>query len=189
MARKNPPTAASNAASVRLPDAALHMAREHSEVWEAFQNLGEKASRAGPLDGRTRRLIHLAVAIAVGSEGVPVGQLVMDELLGHLVKEELACADLVLLPRGQGGHDKSVADVDVELVAGAPAGGVRLEASPQSFGRGVVWAGYEVLTLGAAAAHADVYKLGCAPDRVDPGSSPWHLLVWPVGEPEQRPGL
>jgi alkylhydroperoxidase/carboxymuconolactone decarboxylase family protein YurZ len=69
MARKNPPTAAANAASVRLPDAALHMAREHSEVWEAFQNLGEKASRAGPLDGRTRRLIHLAVAIAVGSEG------------------------------------------------------------------------------------------------------------------------
>jgi alkylhydroperoxidase/carboxymuconolactone decarboxylase family protein YurZ len=69
MARKNPPTAASDAASLRLPGAALHMAREHSEVWEAFQQLGEKASRAGPLDGRTRRLIHLALAIAVGSEG------------------------------------------------------------------------------------------------------------------------
>jgi 4-carboxymuconolactone decarboxylase len=38
-------------------------------VWEAFQHLGEKASRAGPLDARTRRLIHLALAIAAGSEG------------------------------------------------------------------------------------------------------------------------
>jgi alkylhydroperoxidase/carboxymuconolactone decarboxylase family protein YurZ len=69
MARKKPPSTASDAASGRLPGAALHMAREHSEVWEAFQHLGEKASRAGPLDGRTRRLIHLALAIAVGSEG------------------------------------------------------------------------------------------------------------------------
>ena len=69
MARKNPPSAASHAASVRLPGAALHMAREHSEVWEAFQHLGEKASRAGPLDARTRRLIHLALAVAAGSEG------------------------------------------------------------------------------------------------------------------------
>jgi alkylhydroperoxidase/carboxymuconolactone decarboxylase family protein YurZ len=69
MARKTPPTAASDTPSPRLPGAALHMAREHSEVWEAFQHLGEQASRAGPLDGRTRRLIHLALAIAVGSEG------------------------------------------------------------------------------------------------------------------------
>jgi alkylhydroperoxidase/carboxymuconolactone decarboxylase family protein YurZ len=69
MARKSPPTAASDAASVRLPGAALRMDREHTGVWEAFQNLGEKASRAGPLDERTRRLIHLALAIAVGSEG------------------------------------------------------------------------------------------------------------------------
>ncbi|GAC1452743.1 MAG: hypothetical protein PVSMB6_05590 [Steroidobacteraceae bacterium] len=69
MARKNQPNAASDAASVKLPGAARHMAREHAGVWEAFQNLGEKASRAGPLDGRTRRLIHLALAIAAGSEG------------------------------------------------------------------------------------------------------------------------
>jgi len=69
MARKDQPNAASDAANVKLPGAALHMVREHSEVWEAFQDLGEKASRAGPLDGRTRRLIHLALAIAAGSEG------------------------------------------------------------------------------------------------------------------------
>jgi alkylhydroperoxidase/carboxymuconolactone decarboxylase family protein YurZ len=69
MARKNQPNAASDAANVNLPGAALHMAGEHPEVWEAFQHLGEKASRAGPLDARTRRLIHLALAIAAGSEG------------------------------------------------------------------------------------------------------------------------
>jgi 4-carboxymuconolactone decarboxylase len=69
MARKNQPKTASHAANVRLPGAALYMAREHPEVWEAFQHLGEKASRAGPLDTRTRRLIHLALAIAASSEG------------------------------------------------------------------------------------------------------------------------
>jgi len=69
MARKNQPNAASDAANVKLPGAALHMAGEHPEVWEAFQHLGEKASRAGPLDAHTRRLIHLALAIAASSEG------------------------------------------------------------------------------------------------------------------------
>jgi 4-carboxymuconolactone decarboxylase len=69
MARKNQPTASSDATKVKLPGAAQHMAREYAEVWEAFQLLGEKASDAGPLDRRTRRLIHLALAIAVGSEG------------------------------------------------------------------------------------------------------------------------
>lgn len=54
---------------VQLPGAALHMAREHPKLWEAFQQLGEEASRAGPLDARTRRLIHLALAIAASSEG------------------------------------------------------------------------------------------------------------------------
>jgi alkylhydroperoxidase/carboxymuconolactone decarboxylase family protein YurZ len=69
MARKSQPNAASDATNVKLPGAAQHMAREHSEVWEAFQHLGAKASGAGPLDRRTRRLIHLALAIAAGSEG------------------------------------------------------------------------------------------------------------------------
>jgi 4-carboxymuconolactone decarboxylase len=69
MARRKSPDAAKHVSQVRLPGAALHMAREHREVWEAFQSLGEKASRAGPLDARTRRLIHLALALAGGSEG------------------------------------------------------------------------------------------------------------------------
>jgi alkylhydroperoxidase/carboxymuconolactone decarboxylase family protein YurZ len=69
MTRKHQPNAPSDVARVRLPGAAMHMAREHPEVWEAFQQLGEEASRAGPLDARTRRLIHLALAIAASSEG------------------------------------------------------------------------------------------------------------------------
>ena len=63
------PGAASDAPSVRLPGTAFQVAREHPELWEAFQQLGEKASEAGPLDVRTRRLVHLALAIASGSEG------------------------------------------------------------------------------------------------------------------------
>jgi alkylhydroperoxidase/carboxymuconolactone decarboxylase family protein YurZ len=69
MARKHQSNARSDVASINLPGAAVHMAREHPELWEAFQQLGEEASRAGPLDARTRRLIHLALAIAASSEG------------------------------------------------------------------------------------------------------------------------
>lgn len=58
-----------DARSFELPPMAQSMAQEHAEVWKAFQNLGEAASRAGPLDSRTRRLVHLAMSIAVGSEG------------------------------------------------------------------------------------------------------------------------
>jgi alkylhydroperoxidase/carboxymuconolactone decarboxylase family protein YurZ len=64
MARKDQPKI-----DAQLPGAALHVSREYPKVWEAFQQLGEAASRAGPLDARTRRLIHLALAIAASSEG------------------------------------------------------------------------------------------------------------------------
>jgi len=59
----------SDTPNVKLPAAARHMTREHPELWEAFERLGEAASRAGPLEPRTRRLIHLALAIAADSEG------------------------------------------------------------------------------------------------------------------------
>jgi alkylhydroperoxidase/carboxymuconolactone decarboxylase family protein YurZ len=69
MARKDVPTSGSTTANLKLPGAAQLMARQYPEVWEAFQRLGEASSGAGPLDARTRRLIHLALAIASGSEG------------------------------------------------------------------------------------------------------------------------
>ena len=58
-----------DAPNVALPDTANKIARERPALWEAFQRLGEEASRAGPLDDRTRRLVHLAYAIASNSEG------------------------------------------------------------------------------------------------------------------------
>jgi 4-carboxymuconolactone decarboxylase len=69
MAHKDQPSASSDAPNVKLPGTALNIAHERPELWKAFQQLGEQASRAGPLDARTRRLIHLAFAIATGSEG------------------------------------------------------------------------------------------------------------------------
>ncbi|MDB6091539.1 MAG: carboxymuconolactone decarboxylase family protein [Gammaproteobacteria bacterium] len=69
MAHKDQPSATSDAPNVKLPGTALNVAHEHPELWNAFQQLGEQASSAGPLDARTRRLIHLAFAIATGSEG------------------------------------------------------------------------------------------------------------------------
>lgn len=56
-------------ADARLPTAAAQVAAEHPELWQAFQKLGDEAAKAGPLDARTRRLVHLAFAIAAGSEG------------------------------------------------------------------------------------------------------------------------
>ena len=52
-----------------LPGTAGRAAREKPELWRALQELGEQASAAGPLDARTRRLVHLALAIGGGSEG------------------------------------------------------------------------------------------------------------------------
>jgi 4-carboxymuconolactone decarboxylase len=61
--------AATDAPGVKLPGAARGMARKYPELWKAYQRLGEEASHAGPLDARARRLTHLALAIASGSEG------------------------------------------------------------------------------------------------------------------------
>ena len=57
------------ASDVNLPETASAIAKEHAPLWRAFQQLGKEASNAGPLDGRTARLVHLAFAIATESEG------------------------------------------------------------------------------------------------------------------------
>jgi alkylhydroperoxidase/carboxymuconolactone decarboxylase family protein YurZ len=59
----------STAGAVPLPRTADEMAADHPDLWAAFQNLGEQASLAGPLDARARRLVHLAPAIASESQG------------------------------------------------------------------------------------------------------------------------
>ena len=54
---------------VDLPPAPRHIAIEHPDVWAALQQLGGALSQAGPLDGRTKRLVHLALAIGANSHG------------------------------------------------------------------------------------------------------------------------
>ena len=60
MARKQgKPRAVTDAPRVKLPGVAQGIALKYPQLWQAYQALGEEASRAGPLDERTRRLVHL----------------------------------------------------------------------------------------------------------------------------------
>lgn len=52
-----------------LPSRARQLVSESPEVWQAYQALGNVCAKAGPLDDRARRLIKLALAVGVGSEG------------------------------------------------------------------------------------------------------------------------
>lgn len=52
-----------------LPGAANDLAREHPEIWAAYAALGKATAEAGPLTGREKRLVKLALAIGAGSEG------------------------------------------------------------------------------------------------------------------------
>jgi alkylhydroperoxidase/carboxymuconolactone decarboxylase family protein YurZ len=53
-----------------LPAAAGKLAKSHPEIWKAYAALGKAAAEAGPLDGKTLRLVKLALAI--GASGLPV---------------------------------------------------------------------------------------------------------------------
>jgi alkylhydroperoxidase/carboxymuconolactone decarboxylase family protein YurZ len=55
--------------AAELPPTANHVAKEHPELWQAYQQLGAASGAAGPLDDRARRLVHLSMAMAAGSEG------------------------------------------------------------------------------------------------------------------------
>jgi alkylhydroperoxidase/carboxymuconolactone decarboxylase family protein YurZ len=56
-------------ANENLPPVVQELARKYPAVWEAYGRLGEAAAAAGPLDGRTARLVKLALAIGAGREG------------------------------------------------------------------------------------------------------------------------
>jgi alkylhydroperoxidase/carboxymuconolactone decarboxylase family protein YurZ len=42
---------------------------KHPAVWDAFAKLGDACHQAGPLDEKTRKLVKLALAIALRHEG------------------------------------------------------------------------------------------------------------------------
>ena len=52
-----------------LPPMPRSIAAAHPDLWAAYAALGQAARQAGPLDSRSSRLVHLAMAIASDSEG------------------------------------------------------------------------------------------------------------------------
>lgn len=52
-----------------LPKPVQEFITKHPEVWEAYENLGDKCHEGGPLDERTRRLVKLGIAIGARLEG------------------------------------------------------------------------------------------------------------------------
>ena len=52
-----------------LPTVPTSIAKEHPNLWSAYAALGQAARQSGPLDARTCRLVHLALAMGADSEG------------------------------------------------------------------------------------------------------------------------
>lgn len=52
-----------------LPDVYKEFNQDHPDVAKLFEELAEKCHEAGPLDGRTRRLVKLGIAVGLNSEG------------------------------------------------------------------------------------------------------------------------
>ena len=52
-----------------MPAAAHALADQHPDIWKAYSALGKAAADCGPLSEREKRLVKLALAIGVGSEG------------------------------------------------------------------------------------------------------------------------
>ena len=52
-----------------LPATAGRVATEYPDAWDAYTELGKACSEAGPIDGETKRLVKLALAVGTQSEG------------------------------------------------------------------------------------------------------------------------
>lgn len=52
-----------------LPKVLEEFAAKYPEVWDAYNQLGEAAAKAGPLDEKMQRLVKLAIAIGAQREG------------------------------------------------------------------------------------------------------------------------
>src|SRR5437667_9653249 len=71
-----------------LPDSISAFEKKHPAVWEAFAKLGEACHETGPLDEKTRRLVKLALAVALRHEG-PVHSATRNALKSGVTREEL----------------------------------------------------------------------------------------------------
>jgi alkylhydroperoxidase/carboxymuconolactone decarboxylase family protein YurZ len=52
-----------------LPSTAGTLANEYPAVWDQYSDLGKACAEAGPIDGETKRLVKLALAVGAQSEG------------------------------------------------------------------------------------------------------------------------
>lgn len=52
-----------------LPSTASAVAGTYPDVWDAYADFGKACSDAGPIDGETKRLVKLALAVGAQSEG------------------------------------------------------------------------------------------------------------------------
>jgi AhpD family alkylhydroperoxidase len=80
-----------------LPSGAGEVARAYPEVWNAYAALGKACSEAGPINGRTARLVKLALAIGTLSEGA-VHSHTRRALAEGVSKEELKQVALLAVP-------------------------------------------------------------------------------------------
>jgi alkylhydroperoxidase/carboxymuconolactone decarboxylase family protein YurZ len=80
-----------------LPPFVQAIAREHPNLWEAYNRLGEAAARAGPLDAKAERLVKLALAVGAGLEGA-VHSHVRRGVAAGLTREELRHVALLAIP-------------------------------------------------------------------------------------------
>jgi len=52
-----------------LPRPLQEFIKKYPDIWQAYENLGEKCHEGGPLDEKTRRLVKLGIAIGARLEG------------------------------------------------------------------------------------------------------------------------
>lgn len=81
----------------KLPAGAAKIAKRHPKIWAAYEQLGESVAKAGPLDGHTRHLVKLALAVASESEGA-VHSHTRRALADGVKKEELLHVALLAIP-------------------------------------------------------------------------------------------
>ncbi len=81
----------------KLPAGAGEIAEAYPDVWDAYAALGKACSEAGPIDGRTARLVKLALAIGALSEGA-VHSHTRRALEEGVSREELKQVALMAIP-------------------------------------------------------------------------------------------
>lgn len=72
----------------QLPRIVQQIAEQFPGIWDAYNNLGQAAAAAGPLESKTERLVKLALAVGSGQEGA-VHAHVRRALASGVTREEL----------------------------------------------------------------------------------------------------